>query len=167
MGKSKNNGLAGVTICMFGLLSLVCAWFIFQNGNLSKEKKNLQEQVDKTVSENDELKKAIESSNDKLNSLKNKTCEYTKTFLYLGDYKYTATVPTHKFIIVDQFQMFSPIILEIDTEQFDIEFKEKHNYEITFVGGISDSAFRRATIKEIKETDRIGLNQIQESCKIQ
>lgn len=169
MKKNKNNGFLGVTICMFGFLSLLCAWLIFQNENLDKEKKNLQGQFDKQKLENEQLKESVENVNnklDKLNSLKDETCEYTQTFSYLGDYKYTATVPKYKFIVVDRFQEFNPIILEIDIEKFDIDFKLGHNYEITFVGHITDSDLKTPTIKEIKETDKIGLGQVQESCGI-
>ena len=126
-------------------------------------------QIDKYKNENEQLKKDLENSNnnfDKLNSLKNEKCEYTQTFLYLGDYKYSATVPTHKFIIVDKFQMSSPMILEIDTEKFNVDFKLNHNYEITFVGGISDNNLNKPTIKSIRETDKQGLGQVQESCDI-
>lgn len=169
MKKNKNNGFLGVTICMFGFLSLICAWFIFQNQNNSKDKKELQGQITKQKEENEQLKKDVESANkqlDDLNSLKDETCEYTQTFSYLGDYKYTSTVPNHKFIVVDRFQENSPIILEIDTKKFDIDFKLNRSYEITFVGSLNDDNLKKTTIKTIKETDKVGLGQVQETCGI-
>lgn len=160
----KKSSWIMVVVFMFGIVSIVCGGIIYKSQKLAKEKGNLESNLNKYIDENKNLQNDIKTSNEKLNSYKNKTCEYTRTFLYLGDYKYTADVPTHKFIIVDRFQEHSPQILEINTEEFDIDFKPRHNYEITFSESINNSSYDKPTIKEIKETDKVGLDQIQEGC---
>ena len=162
---NKKSSWIMVVIFMFGIVSIVCGCIFYQNQKLAKEKGNLENNLNKYIDENKNLKNDIENSNEKLNSYKNKTCEYTQTFFYLGDYKYTANVPKHKFIIVDRSQEFSPQILEINMEEFDLNFKYNHNYEITFTESINKSSHDKPIIKEIKETDKVGLDQIQETCK--
>lgn len=92
----------------------------------------------------------------------NLECTYTQTFKYIEDYEYKGATNTERFIVVDRFQEFIPSILMINDEEI---LKDKlipsNFYEITFVKDIISGKY---SIKEIKKTDKLGLDQTQETC---
>lgn len=160
-----------IIIIVIGIVILLGSGFLYWNIN-SKYKnilninKDLENKLSIYINQNEELEEKVQNMQEKVDYSKNRMCEYTQTFYYLGDYDYIGNVPTSRFIIVDSFQSFSPIILEIDTSKFDIDFKYNQNYEITFVTKIKDGISEKPSITNIVETDKKGLNQIQESCLI-
>lgn len=94
----------------------------------------------------------------------NLECTYTQTFKYIEDYEYKGATNTERFIVVDRFQEFIPSILMINDEEI---LKDKlipsNFYEITFVKDIISGKY---SIKEIKKTDKLGLDQTQETCVV-
>lgn len=94
----------------------------------------------------------------------NLECTYTETFKYIEDYEYKGATNTERFIVVDRFQEFIPSILMINDEEI---LKDKlipsNFYEITFVKDIISGKY---SIKEIKKTGKLGLDQTQETCVV-
>lgn len=94
----------------------------------------------------------------------NLECTYTKTFKYIEDYQYKGASNKERFIVVERFQEFIPSILMISDEKI---LKDKlitnNFYEITFVKEIISGKY---SIKEIKRTDKLGLDQTQETCVV-
>lgn len=92
----------------------------------------------------------------------NLECTYTQTFKYIEDYEYKGATNKERFIVVERFQEFIPSILMINDENI---LKDKlitnNFYEITFVKDVISGKY---SIKEIKGTDKLGLDQTQETC---
>lgn len=153
-------------VCILLIISCLYLIIVFKYKNILNINNDLENKLSIYTDKNTKLEETVQNMQEELDYSKNRKCEYTKTFYYLGDYDYVGHIPTTRFIIVDRFQTASPIILAIDTSKFDIEFKYKQNYEITFVTNIKDGISEMGTITKIVETDKQGLDQIQESCLI-
>jgi len=90
----------------------------------------------------------------------NTKCSITKTLQYIETINYVGQA-NERFAVFTQFQTFSPILLRIN-ETFNIEFEKDQYYEIKFEGNSEN--ITNMTIKSIAKTDKIGFDQIQESC---
>ena len=112
----------------------------------------------------DELNSKIKILEEENNKFKSKDCIYTETYFFVDYYDYQGDVPTEKYIIVDKFQMHEPMIIKYDSSKFNIDFEKRQNYEFTFKSIVTNGVEGRKTIVDIKPTDKIGFDQIQESC---
>lgn len=94
----------------------------------------------------------------------NLECTYTQTFKYIEDYEYKGATNIERFIVVERFQEFIPSILMINDENIlKDELITNNFYEITFVRDVISGTY---SIKEIKGTDKLGLDQTQETCVV-
>jgi cell division protein FtsB len=129
--------------------------------NINKKNDELQQMNTKLQTENENLKKGI-------NNDSNESCTFIKTLKIIDLYDYYANDNNQKFIIVEQFQSFDPFILKVDNNMAS-ELKEDKYYEFTFRGNKKlsdiDGALSNFNIVDISYTDKIGLSQIQETCK--
>ena len=116
----------------------------------------------KILKENNRLKEQI---NNKQEDVKEE-CTYTETYNFIEYYDFIGTVPTSKFVVVSKFQEFSPKIIEYNESKFNIEFEKGSNYEFTFTSEIRNGRIDYPRLINIVKTDKVGLDQIQESCVI-
>lgn len=149
---------------IFVIVTSILIGIIVSNNKSSKnEQKKLQSSIDNYKIRNEELNEKVSDLKNELKFFNDYICEYTQTFRYIDEYDYQGTVPESKFIVVDRFQEHFPIILVINKEKFDINFEKNKNYEITFNGSINGN---KTAITKIEETEKVGLEQIQESCVV-
>lgn len=137
------------------LLALDKRKYVSENNKLKNENSKLQEQLNK---ENSNI------SNDKKEEIN--TCTYTKTYRFIEYYDFQGEVPTAKFIVVDQFQIHSPIIIEYNSSNFNIDFEKNSYYEFTFTSLVNDYGESKKNVTNIVKTDKTGIDQINESCKV-
>ena len=161
--KSREKVLFVVaSLLLVGVIILAVLLFNSKNSNKKKIDK-LQEQVSNMTTNNNEL-------NDKIKKLENNsgkksgTCTYTKTYLFIDYLDYQGDVPTDKYIIVDIFQSRTPEIIKYNSSEFNIGFANNKYYEFTFKASLLDGQINKESLIDIKPTDRLGLDQVQENC---
>lgn len=151
-----------VSLLLVGVIILAVLLFNSKNSNKKKIDK-LQEQVSNMTTNNNEL-------NDKIKELENNsgkksgTCTYTKTYLFIDYLDYQGDVPTDKYIIVDIFQSRTPEIIKYNSNEFNIDFANNKYYEFTFKASLLDGQINKESLIDVKPTDRLGLDQVQENC---
>lgn len=143
---------------------LICSALIFGLAGCGNKKKEIKSDESNNSAIVDELNSKIKTLEEENNKFKSKDCRYTETYFFVDYYDYQGDVPTEKYIIVDKFQAHEPIIIKYDSSKFNIDFEKRQNYEFTFTSLISNGVELKKTIVDIKPTDKIGLDQIQESC---
>ena len=150
-----------VSLLLVGVIILAVLLFNSKNSN-KKEIDKLQEQVSNMTTNNNEL-------NDKIKELENNsgkksgTCTYTKTYLFIDYLDYQGDVPTDKYIIVDIFQSRTPEIIKYNSSEFNIDFANNKYYEFTFKASLLDGQINKESLIDVKPTDRLGLDQVQEN----
>lgn len=161
--KSREKVLFVVaSLLLVGVIILAVLLFNSKNSNKKKIDK-LQEQVSNMTTNNNEL-------NDKIKKLENNsgkksgTCTYTKTYLFIDYLDYQGDVPTDKYIIVDIFQSRTPEIIKYNSSEFNIVFANNKYYEFTFKASLLDGQINKESLIDVKPTDRLGLDQVQENC---
>jgi hypothetical protein len=102
-----------------------------------------------------------------LNKSNTSECTFIQTLRVIDILDYEGAIPEDKFILVDQYQSFNPFVLKANKED---DIKEGKYYEFTFKGlkekyNNNDDLISDFTILSIKETNKVGLDQIQEVCK--
>lgn len=151
-----------VSLLLVGVIILAVLLFNSKNSN-KKEIDKLQEQVSNMTTNNNEL-------NDKIKELENNsgkksgTCTYTKTYLFIDYLDYQGDVPTDKYIIVDIFQSRTPEIIKYNSSEFNVDFANNKYYEFTFKASLLDGQINKESLIDVKPTDRLGLDQVQENC---
>ena len=151
-----------VSLLLVGVIILAVLLFNSKNSNKKKIDK-LQEQVSNMTTNNNEL-------NDKIKKLENNsgkksgTCTYTKTYLFIDYLDYQGDVPNDKYIIVDIFQSRTPEIIKYNSSEFNIDFANNKYYEFTFKASLLDGQINKESLIDVKTTDRLGLDQVQENC---
>ncbi len=96
-------------------------------------------------------------------------CLFTKTYRIVDVTKYKGEDDTLKYIILDQFQVKDPFIVKLTKDQVSSLTKDQ-NYEFTFSGdkryqkSENREIFQNYELIDIKETDKVGLDQLQEAC---
>ena len=151
-----------VSLLLVGVIILAVLLFNSKNSNKKKIDK-LQEQVSNMTTNNNEL-------NDKIKELENNsgkksgTCTYTKTYLFIDYLDYQGDVPTDKYIIVDIFQSRTPEIIKYNSSEFNVDFANNKYYEFTFKASLLDGQINKESLIDVKLTDRLGLDQVQENC---
>ena len=162
--------LKGKVVASISFILILFSFFVFSwiRGSQYKEhNKKLQQQMVQQSNQLLELGQKIQQLQESQVGIQDeKTCTYTQTFLYIEDYAYQGDVEGEKFIIVDQFQVHSPMILKIQTEKFPISFEKGNAYEFTFYSSIQQGIEYKKTIQKIEVTDKVGLEQTQETCRI-
>ncbi len=151
-----------ISLLLVGVIILAVLLFNSKNSNKKKIDK-LQEQVSNMTTNNNKL-------NDKIKELENNsgkksgTCTYTKTYLFIDYLDYQGDVPTDKYIIVDIFQSRTPEIIKYNSSEFNIDFANNKYYEFTFKASLLDGQINKESLIDVKTTDRLGLDQVQENC---
>lgn len=131
------------------------------NSNLIKFVKSEQ-----LVNENENNEDEVENKNT-IDVSSQKSCEYIRTYKFIGYYDYEGATPEDYFIVLDQFQRDIPIIEWLNTTQFKKDFKKNQNYEVTYRKRVDYSRGfldEETEIIKIKPTDKGGMEQTQESC---
>ena len=141
-----------------------CIFITFDRSNYLKENKDLKQKIANLNTELEGLK--IENNNQNNNKNEDQQCTYTQTYRFIENYDYMGTVPSEKFIVVDAFQEFMPVVLKYNDNEFNIDFEKNSYYEFTFEGRVINGIEIRH-IKNIVKTDKTGMEQINESCVIE
>lgn len=148
------------------LLGIILISFIGYNYIKTINIKNNQKEIIKTLKQEYQVLKEnyneLKSNGNQNATEKDKVkCEFVNTFsiMYIfNDYKYDLD---NTYVAVDIFQQFSPIILRVPNQYINDLVINKY-YEFTFYG---TSSLNEYEIINIEETNKIGLEQIQETCK--
>lgn len=132
------------------------------NGNLKNSKDELLNEIDNLNSKISELIGENPSDDDN-----EKECVFIRTLQYIQTIDYPSQ-DNEKYIVFSQFQTFSPVLLRIDNS-ININFEKNEYYEIKFKGIVPeykkyDSLLSEFSIISIKKTNKVGFDQIQESC---
>ena len=143
---------------------LLCGILLFELTGCGKKKEEIKSDESNNSAIVDELNSKIKTLEEENNKFKSKDCRYTETYFFVDYYDYQGTVPTDKYIIVDKFQAQEPIIIRYNSSKFNINFEKGKNYEFTFTSIISNGVEDKKTVVDIKPTEKLGLEQIQESC---
>lgn len=92
---------------------------------------------------------------------------FTRTYYVVKDLELTDHTGNFHYYVINQFQEDDPTVIKVEN-QFILE--ENKNYEFTFRGEIIEKEdykikdiFDNLDIIQIKETDKTGLDQVQES----
>lgn len=99
----------------------------------------------------------------------NGECTFTKTYRIVDIMDYKAEDDSLKFIVIDQFQVQEPFIIKLTKDQVS-QLKKDEHYEFTFEGkkkyknNEKAEIFDKFELIELNKTDKVGLNQLQESC---
>jgi len=110
------------------------------------------------------------SENNDMDNFSEKSCTYTETYTFFDYYEnedlFFSDVTFN--IILEKFQSKTgPVMLSLNSSDFNKDFIKGHNYEVTYnttvyySKGIFDS---RTNVIKIVPTDKTGLGQVQENC---
>lgn len=127
---------------------------------------NLTTKVNNLTNENNELREKLEQ----YESLEEGECKFTRTYRVVDILDYQTDDNTAKYVILDQFQENLPFIVNLPNDQVAILVKGE-NYEFSFSGDKKyknsehQKLFANFQLNNIKKTDRVGLDQIQEECR--
>lgn len=168
--KQKRKNILIIVICILFVVAICFNFILTQKlDNIVNEKdsiaknsinlKNLNEQLE---NENKSLKELVDNKTDSTQS-----CTFVRTFRVLDFLEDETTENQRTFLILDQFQIFYPFIVAIDSTMVKDIQKDMY-YEFTFTGNSSlyhgNSSLSEFKIEEIHYTDKVGLSQRQESC---
>jgi hypothetical protein len=152
-----------IILILLSIIFIGCfIFFIYDDKVLKNDNTKLKAKISSLES----VIKGFENNDD--NS--NKECTFIRTLRVVDILDYEGAVPEVAFILADTFQSFTPFVLKIDRENLDKLAKDKY-YELTFNGSIKiynnseDFSLSNFKILSINETDKEGLNQIQEPCR--
>lgn len=175
----KNRRIFDIFIFCFIIALLVGFGYQFIKNQSLKEdmnrlqtnKSQLEDQINAISKENNTLKNQIESLNYQINyqpkpEANNKTCTFIRTFHYIDTLEYKQ-VPEEQWIIFQAFQD-NPFLLRLNNN-FGVNFEKDAAYEITFTGPFSNGGedLNLYTITSIKKTNKVGLEQLQEPCRVE
>ena len=128
----------------------------------------LTEKLTKLSDEKEELLKKVEMCEPEI--MEEGECTFTRTYRVVDIMKYQSTDNISKFVIIDQFQENNPFIVKLTKDQASKLFKNKM-YEFTFNGSKKyknkeyNELFENFELINIKETEKVGLDQLQETCR--
>ncbi len=128
----------------------------------------LTERLTKLSEEKEELLEKVEKCEPEI--IEEGECAFTRTYHVVDIMKYQATDNISKFVILDQFQEYNPFIVKLTKDQASKLFKNKM-YEFTFNGSRKyknkeyNELFENFELTNIKETEKVGLDQLQETCR--
>lgn len=135
-----------------------------ENEKLKDENITLSERIINVTEENNSLKEELE--NEDLGELE---CQFIRTYIVKDFLEYTTDEKDkEEFIVLDQFQENDPFLIKLNNS-YNLE-KNKF-YEFTFKGSTKHRKseqkflFKNYTLASVELTDKLGLEQIQESCR--
>ncbi len=148
------------------LVNVISFYFIFNLVVTNKD--NILS--NKELSENNGLKldlieEKIDSSENYEDEVTPYNCEFVRTLTYLSELEFQ---PDNMFsyYVFSQYQFDEPIIIRLE-KGHEFSFFKNINYEITFFGECyehCDSNFSEFQVINVIETDKVGMDQIQEVC---
>lgn len=156
--KKKN-----IMVLLIVLISIIFTQFVFNAIHINRLKKYETEIDSLNIIKNQleiDLKRINDEQND--NFEETKRCNYIKTYKILHILNDYHNVLENTFIIVDEFQNFSPFVLEIPSKYLD-KIKENNYYEF-YINGSEKLEYGEYQVEDIKKTNKTGFDQIQESC---
>ncbi len=133
-----------------------------ENEKLKDENITLNERIINVTEENNILKEELENED-----LGESECQFIRTYIVKDFLEYT-TDEKEKFVVLDQFQENDPFLIKLNNS-YNLE-KNKF-YEFSFKGSTKyrkseqKFLFKNYTLKSVELTDKLGLEQIQESCR--
>lgn len=139
-----------------------------KNNDYIEKITTLTERLTEITNENEELLEKLEQYEPEI--LEDGECIFTRTYRVIEKMNYQTTDNISKFVILDQFQDHQPFIVNLSKDQASKLTKNK-NYEFMFTGNKKaqkskySELFKNFEITDIKETDRVGLDQLQEPCR--
>lgn len=157
-----------IIILLIIVLLGLCCYPLVTNIQLKKDNTKLLENNTLLNQRIQNMQQQIANLNKQLNNSSkpsnNKTCTFTQTFHYLTTLDTKGQIG-ETFIVLEQYQGSKPFILSL-VKNFDIVLEKNKAYEITFTGRISNGEdLTKYEILSIKKTNKLGMDQIQESCK--
>lgn len=168
-----DNLIACFIIILVGFLCFQLA-DCFHLKNEKKELQNsnseLKSKIVELEKETNELKNQIENLNLQLKPqtpiIDTRTCTFTRTYHYLETLEERG-MGNEALIVVRAFQD-NPFILRLEND-FGTIFEKNAAYEIQFTGSVSndDNDLSNFKILSINKTNKVGLEQLQEPCRVE
>jgi hypothetical protein len=156
------------------MISYFLIVIILLSGCVNKKTTQLQDENQQLKKEISQYKLQISNLEEQLNITKpvnsEKNCEFTRTYQIIKILNnYQDTVNEVKYVVIDEFQSSKPYLVGIPINMID-EINENKTYEFTFTGKERSSfnqdnltlLFENYDVKNIKYTNKTGLEQIQE-----
>ncbi len=163
------KGVIAIIICLILIIILCLVEIFFLNNKIveiSKKYDSINSKVQKN-SFNNTSSQDNSGKEDEVTEPKMTEVEFIRTFIVLADLHSVDATGQYNFYAIDQFQNFDPFVVKIDKNY---TLKADKYYEFTFKGAKIDGKdysikdiFDNFTIVDIKETNKIGLDQIQDA----
>ena len=156
---------------IWGFISLILIVVIVFGCSIVNSKiNNLRSLNNDLTKENKQLKEQVEETDEPV--VKEEDCSFIRTFRIvkiMNDYQ--THDPNYTFVIIDQFQEATPFIISLDSNRVS-SLKMDKSYEFKFKGKKTEATdiyslneiFKNFEIESIVLTDKVGLEQRQESC---
>ncbi len=164
-------------------IKIICCLLIcfFMAGCKNSKLKKIEEKNDDYIKQIITLNKKVEEETEKNSELLTKLekyepevietgeCVFIRSYRVVDIMNYQTTDNTSKFVILDQFQEFQPFVVNLTKDQAAALIKN-NSYEFTFSGNRKhqkseyNELFKNYELTNIKETDKVGLDQLQEPC---
>lgn len=134
--------------------------YIRQISNLKEKVANLEEDKKELLDKLEKYDPVIKEKGE---------CTFIKTYNIVDILRYQSTDNLFQFVILDQFEINKPFIVSLTKDQVS-KLEKNKNYEFTFSGNRKNKAkeyyelFENYQIDDIRITNKIGLDQLQESC---
>lgn len=179
MNKKK---IFGILIFCFTIVLLVGIGYQFSKNQALKEdmkklqtnKLELENNINALIIENNTLKNQIENLNYQTNHQpkpepSNKACTFIRTYHYLETLEVKGQ-GNETLIVVQPFQS-NPFILRLENN-FNTKFEKNAAYEFKFTGRAlnddkDENSVNQFSIVSIQKTDKVGLEQLQEPCRME
>ncbi len=161
MSFKKNNSLIVIIIYTGILLYSVVIETKYRN-----EIKALQSELNDQLLLYRDLQKSFDNYVDQQQNQEiGRECAVTKTFRLITILEEYDADPEFVYVVMDQFQLFRPFVIKIPIRFYNI-LEVNQYYECDLKGTDKDD-ISDLIVMEIRKTDRSGLDQIQESCKVE
>ena len=148
-------------LVLIGIFSVIV---IYDKNRFEGNKKQYEDNIQLLENQKQQLMDQLKKM-EEMTPSKSKECKYTQTFRYLDTYSYKGDVPFNNYIIVDRFQEFQPYLLEYDPNRIAINLEKNQFYEVTFQSLLSNGVENKKRVVALKKTDKLGLDQTQETCQ--
>lgn len=160
-----------ILLCIFAYQVVMSNQLRENEKNLQKDNAELNEKIGYLENQIQDLINQNELLNNQLNHQPEtpedtRICTFTRTYHYLETLEERG-MGNETLIVVRAFQD-NPFILRLENN-FDTIFEKNAAYEIQFTGSVSnnDNDLSNFKILSINKTNKVGLEQVQEPCRVE
>ncbi len=136
-----------------------------ENDKLTEDNLILNERIINITKENEDLREQLEEE-----EKNEKECTFIRTYIVKDILDFQIEGEDSKYVILDQFQINEPFLVKLKNNQVS-KLEQNKFFEFTFTGSTKhrkseqNFIFKNYKLTTIKSTNKIGLEQIQESCQ--